>query len=339
MTTRGIFCIVSIALACSAGAPVSRAQAPAATEAREITKQVTEAFRFGDFPQLERLYALYGRPGLRATNGVPTLRRFWYGIDNVSDSNLKVSEQYFVQLDALTRKWALDHPESGLAQLLHVYSLETHASFFRGSGYANTVSDASWREYRKYLQLALEQLQRSEALLSRDGSWSLRLLHVGRGLGWSQQQLMAVFENGVARDPEYDDLYDAMELALLPKWGGDIPTVERFIADVTQRTKQRRGMEMYARLYANLSDWQVKQSLFTATRASWPTMKAGYEDRLSRYPHMDTRNFYAYYACMAKDTVALVEQLNLIGDKFNRDQWGDTPEKTFEECKSLAART
>lgn len=65
-------------------------------------------------------------------------------------------------------------------------------------------------------------------------------------------------------------------------------------------------------------------------------MKAGFEDRLSRYPHIDHRNMYAYFACMAKDRQALQEQLQQIGDAFDPIFWGHNPELTFEECKALA---
>jgi hypothetical protein len=65
-------------------------------------------------------------------------------------------------------------------------------------------------------------------------------------------------------------------------------------------------------------------------------MKTGFEDMLKRYPHLDNRNMYAYFACMANDRPALQEQLELIGDKFTSMFWGDTPERTFDSCKALA---
>jgi hypothetical protein len=65
-------------------------------------------------------------------------------------------------------------------------------------------------------------------------------------------------------------------------------------------------------------------------------MKTGFEDWLKRYPHPDNRNVYAYFACMANDRPTLQEQMTLIGDKFDRNFWGDTPERTFDSCKAMA---
>lgn len=315
----------------------TQAQAAAKAEPPTVPDVVQAAFRYGDFTELERLYAIYGKPGVRSPlTGTERVKHFWMGIEKISDSSLRVTEAYYFQMDALTAKWALDHPQSMLAQLLYANSLRTHAWFFRGNGYANTVSPASWAAFGKYLNLALDHLRRNAALAAMDSSWNHQVLTVGRGLGWDTARLLAVFENGIAKNPDDDELYFAMQTSMLPKWGGNLDTVERFIGSATQRTQERRGMEMYARLYAELSYAEVQQSLFSATRASWPKMKAGFEDRLSRYPHSDNRNMFAYFACMAMDQQTLQEQLALMGDSFERIFWGTSPERTFEECKAMA---
>lgn len=330
-----LLCVTLLFALLSTGA---RAQEHAAAKAApKVPDLVETAFRQGDFAELERLYAIYGKPGLRSPlTGASRIDHFWQGIGEVDRTNLRVTEAYFSQLDALTQKWAADNPRSVVAQLLYANSLKAHAWFHRGEGYANTVSPAAWAGFRQYLELALDQLRRSEDLCAKDSSWNQILLSVGQGLGWDIRTLLAVFESGVARDPEHDDLYFQMLSRLLPKWGGDLKTVDRFIASATQRMPEQRGTEMYARLYAGVSYQQVEQSLFSDTRASWPKMKAGFEDLLSRYPHADHRNMFAYFACMADDRQTLRQQLDLIGDSFERIFWGPRPERRFDECKALA---
>ena len=216
--------------------------------------------------------------------------------------------------------------------------MKAHAWVYRGSGYAKTVSPAAWAEFQKYLDLAFAQLQRAEALAANDSSWNEIMLHIGRGLGWDRERLMAVFMRGVAKNPDHDTLYFTMQEALLPKWGGDLETVDRFIALAVKNTREKRGMEMYARLYASLSYAELDQALFRSSRASWTSMKAGFEERLKRYPHVDHRNMYAYFACMANDRPALQEQFELIGDKFEPTFWGGNAERTLEACKRMASQ-
>lgn len=331
-------CVLWLSAGPAMAAPAETPAAPAAAASAPLVPDVVEAaMRVGDFNEVERLYEMYGRPGLRSPlTGTPRIQHFWMGIGRVMSSSLNVTEQYYVQLDALTRQWSQEHPKSVVAQLLHADSLVAHAWFHRGTDYANTVSPASWEAFGKYLNLALEQMRRCQALAAKDSSWNATMLGLGRGLGWDADQLMRIMEDGIAKNPDHDQLYFSMQTALLPKWGGDLDTVERFIASVAQGTRDKRGFEMYARLYGSLSYDEVKQSLFKATRASWPKMKQGFEDQISRYPFYDNRNVFAYFACMAQDRQTLQEQLKLIGSDFFRAAWGDNPERTFEECKAMA---
>lgn len=298
---------------------------------------VGTAYRWGDFAELERLYAIYGKAGVRSElTGASRVGQFWMGIGKINNSNLRVTDEYYQQLDALTRQWAGKYPQSVLAQLLYANTLMAHALVRRGGGYANTVSSTAWAESREYLDLAKEQLQKTEALAAQDSTWNRSMLAIGRYLDWDREHLMQVFGAGIAKNPEDDDLYFAMQEALLPKWGGDLKTIDRFIAWADKNTREKRGLEMYARLYAAVSYSEVHQTLFTSTNASWTSMKIGFEDRLKRYPHTDHRNVYAYFACMANDRPALQEQLELIGDKFEPIFWGDYPERTFEACNKMA---
>jgi hypothetical protein len=266
------------------------------------------------------------------------VEHFWLGIGTVLKANLRVTDAYYLESDALTRKWAFEHPSSVMAQLLYAASLKAHAWSQRGEGYADTVSPMAWTGFHKYLDLAEGQLRRNEAVAAHDGSWNYLMLEIGRGQGWDNVDLLAVYQAGIAKNPDFDGLDFAMLTALLPRWGGDIATSERFIAQVTKRTREKRGMEMYARLYASLSYGEVQQALFTGTHVSWPVMKSGFEEWVRRYPHVDNRNEYAYFACMAQDRGALREQLDLIGDQFVAEFWGGNAERTFEACRGFARR-
>lgn len=310
---------------------------PPSPPTRTLQTQVREALRFGDFATLVRLYTTQAQPGQRSPQtGVEQVTSFWQGVEAISDETLPVHDGYFTQLDALTQQWARAHPQSAMAQLLHAHVLRQHAWFLRGTGYVETVSPTAQSGFEALLKRALEQLHRNEALLARDSSWNLMVIQVGRGLGLGHARLLPIFENGIARNAGHDELYVEMLKTTLPKWGGSLDAAERFIAQVTQTAQDKRGLELYARLYGELSDWQVQKTLFRSTRASWPKMKAGFEDRLSRYPHNDHRNVFAYFACMAQDREALQEQLRLLDGAYARDFWGSTPDRTYEECKALA---
>ena len=68
-------------------------------------------------------------------------------------------------------------------------------------------------------------------------------------------------------------------------------------------------------------------------------MKAGFEDRLRRHPMAGTRTRFAHFACLAGDRETLREQLELLGDRFERDAWGPNPERRRDECRRLARQS
>ena len=89
----------------------AHAQAAANAGPPTVPDQVEAAFRYGDFAELERLYAIYGKAGVRSPlTGTPRVQHFWMGIGKITDSSLHVTQEYYAQMDAMTRKWAMDHP-------------------------------------------------------------------------------------------------------------------------------------------------------------------------------------------------------------------------------------
>jgi hypothetical protein len=337
---KWVFSVLAASLLALTGTQANaQSRSSSGAEPPTVPDLVADAYRWGDFAELERLYAIYGKAGVRSElTGHPRVDHFWMGIGMINDSSLRVTDDYYEQLDALTKRWALDHPRSVLAQLLYASTLETRAWVYRGNGYAHTVSPAGWAGFRKYRDLALAQLQRTEAMAANDSSWNEIALRVGRSLDWDKARLMAVFQRGIAKNPDHDTLYFSMLTALLPKWGGDLEGIDRFIALADRNTRERRDLQMYARLYAALSYEELDQALFTSSRASWTGMKEGFEDLLKRYPHVDHRNMYAYFACMADDRQVLREQLQSIGDTFVRKFWGGNADRTFEACRRMAAQ-
>jgi hypothetical protein len=149
---KWVFSVLAASLLALTGTQANaQSRSSSGAEPPTVPDLVADAYRWGDFAELERLYAIYGKAGVRSElTGHPRLDHFWMGIGMINDSSLRVTDDYYEQLDALTKRWALDHPRSVLAQLLYASTLETRAWVYRGNGYAHTVSPAGWAGFRKY---------------------------------------------------------------------------------------------------------------------------------------------------------------------------------------------
>lgn len=321
----------ALALA-SAPAAAAEPEPPAMAAARD-------AMWWGDFAALDKQNAHLRQPGRIGADGVSELSQFHDGVALVFDYRVKNPEPYMKELDALTLEWAKQHPGSGLAHALHARALLAHAQSYRGRSVASEVPPEAWAPYRDYLKQAATYLKDHADVALTDSYSHFVLISIGRHLGWDPEQLAAVVEAGLARNPEDDDLHFAMAYTLLPKWTGDARILDAYIRHATEQTRARFGWGMYARLYAEAVQDQFGTNLFENSLADWGKMKQGFEDLQAKYPASPKRlNRYAFMACIAKDKPAFLRVIDQIGANLRTDEWGPNPERAVETCRRWATQ-
>jgi hypothetical protein len=90
----------------------------------------------------------------------------------------------------------------------------------RGSGWANTVTENGWRDFRARLQAARVELE--DAVKDFPEGWvaHARLETVAMGLGLARAYLEEHFEKAVKVRPRYYQAYSAKHQYLMPRWHG-----------------------------------------------------------------------------------------------------------------------
>lgn len=333
----GLLHWICLALLCVASLPAT-AQAPQADEKERITAEVAHALWWGDFQALSRLHDQYSQPGQLQADGWPKLGLVRSGIDRAFRSPQEHVDAFYGQLQALTLQWAREHPRSGLAHALHAEALLDHAWAIRGTGFANTVPPQAWADFERLLRQAQAYLARHADAAQGSTLTHSKLLTFAMVGNWSERQLWAVIDDGLRRNPHDLDLYRHGLDAVLPKWGGDAAAVDRFIRRAVERTRDARGLSMYASLYSSAAHAQFEHRLFEESGASWAEMAQGWRDLLARHPAASTENRFAYFACLARDKTVFLELLDRIGEKPSLDQWGKNARRTFDTCKRWAGQ-
>jgi hypothetical protein len=319
------------AVACAAVPGVSRAETP------ELTTKTTLAFWTGDFAALDKENERLKHGKHLYPDGGAERESFDRGLGAVIDNKVDHNEPYLRELEALTLEWATEHPTSSLAHVLHARVLVAHAWSYRGNGYAKDVPPEAWADFRNYLQRAAKYLQDHADVALTDSSAHDLLLTIGTGLSWDRDTLKAIQQEGLKRNPDDVILYFAMLKPLLPKWGGNLKALDRYIREATQQTQAEYGMGMYARLYSAAADEDFGHALFEDSLVDWPTMKKGYEDMQARFPNSPARrNHFALMACLAKDRPTLVALLAELGRNIDASKWGPNPERSLEACQRWA---
>jgi len=318
----------------SLAAPSSRAAKPEEAPAESLKTQAQNAFWWGDFAEMERLFKLHQQAGLEPDRAYTLLRDVRNGFHEVLDGHKGDGDAYHAELDALTLQWAKQNPDSVLAHTLHASALTSHAWAYRGKDYANAVPPQAWADFRKYIQQAKDYLLAHEKVAFSQSSGHHQMIVIGTAAGWKPTVLWSLAKEGLKRNPNDLGLYYRVLTGTLPKWHGDTRAVDNYILEVAASTKGTRGMEMYTRLYASASQEHYKHQLFENSYATWPKMKAGYEDMLKRDPRPYTHNEMAYFACLAQDKETFLAQLEAIGkDKPDLSAWGSNARYTYDTCK------
>lgn len=310
------------------------------TPVSPIKTAAFDAIWWGDFAALERMNAEYRKSGRFDPDGASQLELFRDGVDMVFDRKIKDKERYLKEVDLMTLQWAKEHPRSGLAHALHAKSLLEHAYSYRGTTFANEVPPEAWKYYHDYLQQAAAYLRDHADAALTDSHAHYVLIGVGRGLSWDDEQLAAIAEDGLKRNPEDITLHQTMVNSLLPKWGGNAKVLDSYIQKAAVQTRALYGSGMYAMLYSQAAVGQYGSALFEGSHADWDKMKQGFEDILSRFPaSAHQRNRYAWTACVARDKATLQRLLGEIGTEVRLDAWGNNPERSLETCQRMAGET
>jgi len=323
--------LAPLAGATIAPAPPAAAAAPMAEGLTSpIADDAANAFWWADFDRLEALYRSVRQSTELVDGGTARLQWFRVGLSRVFGED-DATDPYFAQLEALTRSWAVERPGSALAQLLYARALYARAWSFRGGDYADRVPPQAFKEFKRYIAMAREQLDKNAELLKNESTADVYMMMVGRSDGASFEALHKLALDTVRRNPVDDGGFTELATSALPKWGGSARLFEAVAREANRTLKPDAGLAMYAFLYDGNAHG-FEGDLFERSEVDWPAMRQGFRDWLAHYPNAYMLNRFALEACHAQDKGTTREILDRIGDKPMNRAWGNQ----FESCRRWA---
>jgi len=232
-------------------------------------------------------------------------------MEGLSQAETQREEDWRSHEEALER-WREEFPESATQQITLASFLVRDAWRARGSGWASTVTEEGWRVFRERLSEAkavFDALPRDKWSPYAYSSW----LGMATGLGLPTTETEPVFEECVARWPEFHSLYFAEAMRLLPRWHGRPGEWEEWLADRTSAGDEFSD-ELYARVvWAQSGFYRGEGGVFEGSDADWNRVKRGFEVMRKRYPDSSWNlNAYAKFSSDAGDratAAALVKDL------------------------------
>jgi len=271
------------------------------------------------FDDLEKLLADWNNSKNRKADGKWKLVAFTNGLSMRFDNGGWDADYQII------KHWRQKYPQSAGAAIAESLYWSRYAWNARGSGFADSVSEAGWKLFKDRIEKAGRILVESESYASNNPEWFAQFLMVAKAVSWPKESLLKLSAKATQRHPYYYPIYYATLQALSPAWGGDWKNTDDFIRQSSAQTKDQEGLALYARLYMAASacaGCTEKFNLFRDTKASWPEMKKGFEDLIRQYPHsLWNLNKYASFACQAGDKTSYQAVRFRIGNNLIPGAW------------------
>lgn len=293
-----VLCLLPVCLA--------SAQASEPEDNQAIERHVLNLFEAEEFAELDRLAEKYRANETRTGAGHWKLTMFYSGLSSVNppcacDGATTAAFREIESIEARYLRWIEQNPESTVARIAYASTLTDHAWLFRGTGLGSMVAPEAWAPFRDHLAKARRYLRDHKQNTRNDPQWYFVMLIVAKGENWSLLAFQRLVDEAVAAHPYYHEIYYKAVDYLLPQWHGNLALIEEFANFAVEKTREKDGAGMYARVYWYASWSRFGNGLFSETGVVWDKLAAGFDDILERYPDQWNINNFAYFACLAKD--------------------------------------
>jgi len=263
-----------------------------------ISWAAEQHFSRSNYDELDEMFTELSNSDRRFDDGRWPIAGFTGGITDFVDAH-----KDWEWMEANIAAWRIRNSKSTAAAIVEAQYWITYAWNARGEGFASTVTPEGWELYRGRLNIARSVLDASKDYAADSPLWYAKYLDIANAQGWSRDEVQALFEEAVEKEPHYYGHYFSMIKYLQPRWHGDFLQIEEFANWAVEATKKVEGKSLYARIYWYLNQLEsVDFDLFQDSFASWDIMRAGFQDLMERHPNSFwNMNNFAVFACLAKD--------------------------------------
>jgi len=277
-------------------------------------------FAARDFLALEELAGSYRESQDRTSAGMLKLRKFYGGIDEAAPSNDPDPPDWAYAMDTV-EQWIGEYPNSPTPYVAKAHLLAHHGWAYRGTGWASTVEPEDRVRFKQLSKKAKELLVAHKSVASRDPEFYSLVASADLALGSAEAEFRSSLDEGMAAFPSYDELYFRGREYYSPRWYGSEHAMESFIVEALRRTSDKRGREMYARLYWAAGQRTTGGYYFVGPIADWGMMRDGIRDLIGRYPDPWNVNHLAFFACVKGDLQLAEELIQMIKGPIIVSAW------------------
>ncbi len=211
------------------------------------------------------------------------------------------SLQTWEAYEATSQQWLKQVSHSILAPVILAQAYHDRAWQIRGTTPSESVAADKWRGFYHYIDKSLHTLKHYKVQANVNPEWHVLLLAIARPLKWSKQSILEQYKVALRSMPYYVRLHQIAADNFRPEWGGSFSEIEQIALLAVDKTQQREGWAMYARLYATLANAHYREHIFAAAAYQPEQLRQAVLDLLARYPSDKQQNRMIQLSCWAND--------------------------------------
>jgi hypothetical protein len=198
-------------------------------------------------------------------------------------------------------KWIAAYPQSSAARISLARAYTNYASFARGDGMADEVSDSQWQLYSERAALAKDALLAAADFKERDPHWYEAMQQVAFEEGWHNHQARQLLDQAVAFEPGYYHYYREYADYLKPQWFGKPGDIKAFADEASSRLPEPDSSILYFRIVSSLA-CNCKPEMEDLPYISLAKISDGYKnaERIYGYSNLNANRF-AFMAVRLQD--------------------------------------
>jgi len=266
---------------------------------KRFRNEVYSLFLNGKYHDIDLLAQKYRQSKEFNELARPQLNNVYQGIfDNLNSKNETAIFDHLAHLNG----WVSQYPDSLTAKIALAMGHVKLAWYYRGTGYAKTVTEDSGKKYYSYMAKANEIfLNAFDQHQYEDPHLFTEWISVRLGLSYPIHQITSLLDESLKADVTYKPSVEALVMPLLPRWGARAGELETFAFNLVHQIEGSLGKEYYAAIAGTALQY-VGAEDFQKFRFKYSYIKEGLLYSRQKYPNRKLNIHRAvYFACMNND--------------------------------------
>jgi hypothetical protein len=270
----------------------------------------------------------------RFSGGTWKINNFYAGVVAQGENGQPPTEADWDSAVTTLKAWAAAKPNSAAARIALANAYIALGWRARGSGYADSVTREGWKVFHQQVVLAANALLDAAKSEERCPYWYVAMQKVALAQQWDRPDVLALFDESAAFEPEFYYYYQDYANYLEPKWSGVDGETEAFAEESRLHVGGDQGDIIYFEIASNRTCW-CEPDNHQLERMSWPQIKRGYEAIERLYGSSNYKNNrFAFVAYQFHQQVAAGSAFQAIENARDPSVWGQGD--LFEKVKAWA---